>query len=127
MLEEREELKIKYREVEETERKAGQKMPPLYVLTNRSGWYGASCILYPGLLQKLAAQLGDDLFILPSSVHEVILLPVRAAGGPAELEAMVKEVNATEVDPEEVLSDSVYRYSLSRKAIQKIFVKSKTS
>lgn len=58
---------------------------------------------------ELAERLGNDLYILPSSIHEVLLLPV-SMGTPEELAGIVKEVNRTLVLPEERLSDSVYRY-----------------
>lgn len=92
----------------------------MYVLSSRERANGAACILYPKLLQEFSRKCGSSLYILPSSVHEVILVPVNAGGRPEELAAMVREVNATEVGPEEVLSDSVYLYPLCGKQIQKI-------
>ena len=55
-------------------------------------------------------QIGEEFYVLPSSIHEVILLPVSYSGNPAELEALVKEVNETCVTPEDYLSGHVYRY-----------------
>ena len=48
---------------------------PLYVLTNRERIFGASAMLYSDKVRKLAEELNTDLLILPSSVHEVLLLP----------------------------------------------------
>ena len=67
-------------------------------------------MLYPGVLDSLASKEGHDLYILPSSVHEVILLPDIGIPSATELRNMVREVNDTQVAPEEVLSYSLYRY-----------------
>ena len=81
----------------------------MYVLTNTEAFYGASVMLYTRLLKKLADSLATDLYILPSSVHELIITP---GDGENEtfLKQLVREVNELEVSREEVLSDSVYRY-----------------
>lgn len=82
---------------------------PMYVLTNRSKQFGAAGILYPEQLKKMADQLKNNLFVLPSSIHEVILLPDHGEN-PGSLKFMVREVNETQVAEEEILSDSVYYY-----------------
>lgn len=83
---------------------------PLLVLTNSRRYLGAACILYRGLLKKFAKKLGKNLYILPSSVHEVILLPENRVNNSGNLIHMVAEVNRTQLEPEEVLSDTVYYY-----------------
>lgn len=87
-----------------------KKRIPLLILTNSRRYYGASCILYEELLKKFAGELGDNFFILPSSVHEVILLPEIYVDNVKKLFRMVSEVNRTQLEPEEVLSDSIYYY-----------------
>ncbi len=83
----------------------------MYVLTNTEKYFGACALAYPGMVAELAEKLDADLYVLPSSVHEVILLPADSPSiEPEQLRTMVKEVNATQVAPEEVLSDSVYYY-----------------
>ncbi len=84
----------------------------MYVLTNRERMYGASVILYPDYFSKLAKQMGTDLYILPSSIHEVIAVTVSGME-PSALQDLVKTVNGTEwaISPNEVLSNNVYRYS----------------
>lgn len=85
------------------------KEEKLYVLTNTEGRYGAACCLYPGILEKFSAERGTDLFVLPCSVHEVLLLPeCPEEKKAAELREIVMEINRTELAPEEVLTDSVY-------------------
>ena len=83
----------------------------LYVLTNKSKLYGAGCILYKNILKDFADKKQCDLYILPSSVHEVLLVPTKMGMPNQDLTAMVREVNATQVLKEEILSDHVYYYS----------------
>ncbi len=96
------------------------EMVPMYVLTNRQRLNGACCILYPDVLGQIANQFQDSLYILPSSIHEVIILPASCAGDATELADLVREVNLTEVSPEEILSDSVYCYNQEDGKISKI-------
>lgn len=83
---------------------------PLLVLTNSRRYLGASCMLYTGLLERFAKRIDKNLYILPSSVHEVILLPEDRVNRSANLIHMVVEVNRTQLAPEEILSDTVYYY-----------------
>lgn len=84
---------------------------PMYVLTNPSCSYGAACLLYPGVLSSFAKKLGSDLYILPSSIHEAILMPAASAPDQAALARMVRDVNRTDVPICDQLSDRVYLYS----------------
>ena len=81
----------------------------LYVLSNSAGINGASCLLYPGLLEQLRNFFQSEFYILPSSIHEVILLPTESSIKREELDDMVREINLTQVPAEEVLSDRSYR------------------
>lgn len=83
----------------------------LYVLTNSSRVNGAACILYDNLLKKFANDVHSDLYILPSSVHEVITVPKKNAFDKSELADMVREVNEQGVSQDEILSDNVYEYN----------------
>lgn len=82
----------------------------LYLLTNEAALYGAAVILYPGILQEAADYLGSDYFVLPSSVHEMILLPDQGED-PESLLQIVTDINHTQVAEEEILMDAVYKYS----------------
>jgi hypothetical protein len=83
---------------------------PMYVLSNHNHYYGAAAIYYPGLLQQLGEKIGSDLLILPSSVHEVMILPVSGDENYQELNTMIAEINRTQIAPEEVLADHLYYY-----------------
>lgn len=91
---------------------------PLYVLTNAQKLYGASSILYSRILKNFALTKKSDFYILPSSVHEVLLLPAESHTNPLELNKMVQEVNQTQLSREDILSDHVYYYSLQEQKIQ---------
>ena len=84
---------------------------PMYVCTNSMKLNGAGTILYSGLLQEFADRVDSDVYILPSSVHETLLIPANADMDVEYLRDMVRTVNRTEVAPDEILSDSVYRYN----------------
>lgn len=84
---------------------------PMYVLTNEHKFHGAGCILYGNLLKEIADKWGCDICIIPSSIHETLLIPMSAAGSCAVTSQMVREVNQTQVSPEEILSDHVYQFN----------------
>jgi hypothetical protein len=94
---------------------AADMMPPmegpqLMVLTNTQGMHGAGALFYPDQLETIAQQMGTDFFVLPSSVHEVLILPDDGSQDLDSLQFMVREINRTEVAPEDRLSDFVYHY-----------------
>lgn len=82
----------------------------MYVLTNKQKINGAACIFYEGVLKEFADQKQKNLYILPSSIHEVILVPVTDDIDKEELCRMVEEVNREELEEGDVLSDAVYCY-----------------
>lgn len=84
---------------------------PLYVATNFSKINGAGVILYDNLLKEFADRINSDFFILPSSIHETLFVPVSFGADERGLAAMVRDVNANQVAADEVLSDNVYRYN----------------
>lgn len=91
---------------------------PMKVLSNHKRIYGATCMIYPGALRAAAQSAGENLFILPSSVHEVILLPESAVDDRQFVRDMVREINATQVEPEEVLSGNLYFFDLHKNRIE---------
>lgn len=88
---------------------AGPVKNEMYVLSNKSKVNGAVAMLYEGELQKIAEASGTDLYVLPSSRHEVIAVPV-AEQTLERLVEMVEEVNMTQVALEDRLSNQVYHY-----------------
>ena len=82
----------------------------LYVLSNEKRCQGAAAILYPGILAEAARRLKGSFYILPSSIHEVILLPDDGRGNGDGLHEMIADINQSQLREEEVLSDYAYRY-----------------
>lgn len=93
---------------------------PMYVLTNTDKLYGAATLLYSHKIKELADRLKRDLLIIPSSVHEVLLMEDGAEQDYEWLRNVVKEVNCSQVDPEEVLSENLYRYVWEQEKIEEI-------
>ena len=89
-----------------------------YVLTNMENQYGASMITQPEVLNKLNQLFPEGFYVLPSSVHEVLIVPDNGEVEPRRLGEMVREVNRAEVKREEVLSDRVYRYDKEKHQIR---------
>ncbi len=83
---------------------------PMYVLTNQKMIEGAACMLYPDLIREISDSAGSRLFIIPSSVHEVLILPVENTEEGEEIKSMIKEINDTKAEPGEILSYSLYYY-----------------
>ncbi len=82
----------------------------LYVLTNNSGMFGASVILQYHILREISERLGCAFYVLPSSVHEIILAPKLEEYDLSMLKETVHAVNSTVVSESDYLSDSVYEY-----------------
>lgn len=83
----------------------------MWVISNSSGINGAVSMLYDENLNKLAEKMGTDLYIIPSSVHEVIAVSVEIGNGnPEELAEMVQQINMSAVELEDRLSNNVYHY-----------------
>ena len=91
----------------------------LFVISNSYYAGGAAVAFYPGFLDCIGKALGKDLFILPSSVNELILV-TDSGQDPEVLLQIVKEVNRTQVEPGEVLTDAVYHYSRSGEGFQRL-------
>lgn len=90
----------------------------LYVLTNNRGINGAVAMMYDDFINKLSEKYGNkDIYILPSSIHEVLLLPADNRLSVDELQAMVMNVNRTNVAEQDFLSDSVYKFDAREKTI----------
>ena len=105
--------RLKLEEEDDTEDKA-----QMYILSNTKGINGAACLMYPDVIPNFARLLQSDVYILPSSIHEIILLPANQLYELAKLEEMVSDINQTQVPYEEILSNHVYYYSITSKQIR---------
>lgn len=83
---------------------------PMYVITNAEKVHGAVFMIYEDKVKKLAEQLGDDIYILPSSIHDLIAVPVQYDSDVSKLNEMIEQVNETEVAKEDILGNHAYIY-----------------
>ena len=80
-------------------------------LTNEESREGASALFYDGILDRIRDVIGGDYYILPSSIHEFVIVPGCASTGRTdELKKIVLEANRTVTRPYEILNDNVYHY-----------------
>lgn len=82
----------------------------MFVLTNRKQLYGAAGILETDLLKNFSDRIGKNLFILPSSIHEVILIPDEGRFGESLLKEMIMDVNENVLQEEDFLADHAYYF-----------------
>lgn len=90
----------------------------MYVATVPDKIHGAGVLAYQDFMDQAAERVGGDFFILPSSIHEIIVVPDNGEMNLKDLEDMVKEVNATQVSLADKLTDSVYHYDAQNKVFE---------
>ena len=90
---------------------------PLYILTNKKRTLGASVLLYDNALSYVAQKLKENFYILPSSIHELIIVPESRSPRITDLNQMIKEVNETQILPEEILGQMAYYFDASTKCM----------
>lgn len=93
----------------------------LDILTNDRRAQGAACILYPGMLERIATVKKRSFYIIPSSVHEVLILRDTGRENVEEIKKTIREVNSRFVAKEEILSDNLYYYDFGSKTVKIIF------
>lgn len=86
---------------------------PMYVATNGKMTNGAAVMTMKDKLKEFSDVIGGDFYVIPSSVHELILFAVNDENRTCDIDEMIKEVNSTELNPDEVLADHVYLYRAS--------------
>lgn len=90
----------------------------MYVMSNNSRMYGAGAIVKADLLKQTAEKLEADLLILPSSIHELIIIPWKEAEKLDDIKVMVREINDNMVSTDEILSYNIYRYSAEENSVR---------
>lgn len=83
---------------------------PMYILSNKNRNLGSGTILYPGLLSKISKDLNADLWLIPSSIHEWIIVPKTKEMNYDQLKTMIQDVNTDAVNERDILSDHPYLY-----------------
>jgi hypothetical protein len=85
----------------------------MYILTNKLKIHGAVSLIYPKLLKRIADFLDDNLIIIPSSIHELLIIPessIKTEYSMEDLGEMITEMNETQLTDDEILSDHAYLY-----------------
>lgn len=95
------------------------EMPTFFVVTNTERVNGAGVIFYPEFMDNMGELLGNNFFILPSSIHQMLILPDDGQVDAEMLRDMVKEVNATQVAPAERLTNDVYHFDTKDHVFEK--------
>ena len=94
-----------------------EDVPMMYIFTNEMGINGATVMIYEDLIENFAEEQQSDLYVLPSSIHEILVVPDSGGRPLSELSDMVKDINREHVLEEEILSDCAYYYDRSEKRI----------
>ena len=92
----------------------------MYVLTNKNRMYGANTLLYSNHIRSIAEKFKCGIYIIPSSIHELILLPESLQSNSVYIRQMIHDVNRHEVSRDEILSDSLYYYNYEKNMIELI-------
>lgn len=82
----------------------------IYVVSNKNRTEGAACMLYPKFIGDFARALGNNIYIIPSTIHELLLLPAINDNAGEYIKQLIRKINDTAVRPEEILSYSLYYY-----------------
>ena len=93
---------------------------PMHVLTNPDLHYGAGLIMNNSILRHILDKMNEDVYILPSSVHELIVLPASFVDDVKYLTDMVHSINLSCVDPKDRLSNDVYKVDYTTMKIRTI-------
>ena len=101
----------------------GLNIPPeqeqIFVASVEGNVHGAGVLAYENFMEKASERVGgESFFILPSSIHEILIVPDNGIMDLRHLESMVREINATTVDPSEKLTDNVYHYDAKEKVFE---------
>ena len=116
--EEMPELRDELDELTHAPESGAEDAPEMYVATTAGGYMGAGVMVYPGFLEEAAEKVGGSFYIIPSSVHEVVLVQMKHKEGMADgLSGLVHDVNVGMVEEEDRLSDNVYYYDHKNKKL----------
>lgn len=115
-------MREKLKELKETDALPVKRNPSdeLYVLTNKVGQYGAVNILYPDIAEKAREIIGGDYYIIPSSVHECLLISKDCGPSAKNIGEMIREINMKQVEREEWLSDHAYDMDFDKKELRTV-------
>lgn len=99
----------------------------MYLLSNTRRENGAAVLYYPDMARRIGEILGDSYYVLPSSRHEVLIIPDGAGLTLQQTQMMVRDVNQTVVEPQDILSDRVLFYDREKNRLIEPKEKERTS
>ena len=82
------------------------------------GFKGAGCVLYSDVLKDLADKFESDLYVIPASIHECLLLPISLLDEQIDLRILIHSVNQNEMEQSDILSDNLYLFRRSSNALE---------
>ncbi|MBR4404035.1 MAG: hypothetical protein IKT10_02885 [Clostridiales bacterium] len=92
----------------------------VYVVSNEYEFFGANALLYTDVLKKVVKNIGTDCYILPSSVHDLVVLSTETFSESSKLISLVRETNSEHVRASDRLSDSIYKYSIENGTVERV-------
>lgn len=96
----------------------------MFILENQRGIDGAAVIAFPGVMEKLNELFPEGFFVVPSSIHETLILPKNMINetdvGLEYMGEMVRDINRNHMDPKEILSDRIYEYDKESGTIRQV-------
>ncbi|MCD7954922.1 MAG: DUF5688 family protein [Lachnospiraceae bacterium] len=95
--------------------------PPLYILTNEEFSFGAVNIIFEDVLEQISKNTCANYYVLPSSIHECLILPFGTSGdelGWETIQEIVTDINKNYVSPEEVLGNHIYQFTSASHRLQ---------
>lgn len=108
-----------FKDMEEVISEGLKEGEPMFVITNQQTMDGASAIFYPGVMKQLGECFQGEFFILPSSIHETIVLPDKGDFDYLSLKSIVQEINSNQVLKEEQLTSDVYHYDAKQRMFER--------
>lgn len=102
--------------------KEGEEFPEdhMYVLSNQMKLNGASVLSYPNIQEQLESVFPHGCYLLPSSIHEIIIVSKDCGVTPEEIGKMVRKINMTQVAEDEVLSDRIYEFDKEKRKLREV-------
>ncbi|MBE6109191.1 MAG: hypothetical protein E7194_02095 [Erysipelotrichaceae bacterium] len=92
----------------------------MFMVTNQKQLNGASVMFYPGFAEKLLESVGEDMYVIPSSIHEMMIFPASLYEDAAYLKEVLHDANRDCCMPGEVLSENVYFLSSIDRTLRKL-------
>ena len=89
-----------------------------YIATNKTGFHGASVVAYKGFAEETSKTIGGSFYLIPSSVHEFLLIKDDGTPNPEDLNRMIEDVNSNVLNARDILSSQCYHYDAKTKALE---------